>query len=185
VRELPDAPLAQALPSELVDAFAHRAGERGLPSPVFGRDVLRGDYADLLWQPASPDDSPSLDDFWSRRAARAAADFRALVDLIRAGGSLVVFPEGRPSPEGEIGPLRRGLGALVRRGSPAWFLPVAIAYDPLGSGRTRAFISLGGLVEPPARPVEEATLGLLKRAMPLTCGQVVAYELLAGRAPDA
>jgi Acyltransferase len=184
LRELPEAPLAEVLPGELAGSFTARAGERGLPTPVRGRDVLRGDYADLLWRPSSPDDSPSLDDFWARRAARAAADFRELVDLIRAGGSLVVFPEGRPSPDGDIGPLRRGLGALVRRGRPAWILPVAVAYDPLGPGRTRAFVSLSRRVEPPSRDVEEATLGLLKRAMPLTCGQLVAHELLAGRTPD-
>jgi 1-acyl-sn-glycerol-3-phosphate acyltransferase len=184
LRELPDALLAEVLPGELADAFSARAGERGLPTPVRGRDVLRGDYADLLWQAASPDGSPSLEDFWARRAARAAADFRELVDFVRAGGSLVVFPEGRPSPDGDVGPLRRGLGALVRRGRPAWFLPVAVAYDPLGSGRTRAFVSFARRVEPPTDDVEEATLSLLKRAMPLTCGQFVAHELLAGRTPD-
>jgi hypothetical protein len=184
VRDVPDAPLADVLPGGLAEAFTVRAGERGLPKPVRARDVLRSDYADLLWRVSSADDSPSLDDFWGRRAARAAADFRDLVELIRAGGSLVVFPEGQPSRDGNIGPLRRGLGALVRRGRPAWFLPVAVAYDPLGSGRTRAFVSIAPLVEPPSRDVEEATLSLLKRAMPLTCGQFVAHELLARRTPD-
>jgi hypothetical protein len=184
LRDVPEAPLAEVLPAELAEAFTGRAGERGLPKPVRARDVLRGDYADLLWRVSTPDDSSSLDDFWGRRAARAAADFRELVDLIRAGGSLVVFPEGQPSQGGEIGPLRRGLGALVRRGRPAWFLPVAVAYDPLGSGRTRAFLSFGDPVEPPSTDIEEATLSLLKRAMPLTCGQFVAHELLAKRSPD-
>jgi len=184
LRAVPDAPLAEVLPRELAEAFTVRANERGLPKPVRARDVLRGDYADLLWRVSSADDASSLDDFWGRRATRAAADFRELVDLIRAGGSLVVFPEGQPSRDGKIGPLRRGLGALVRRGRPAWFLPVAVAYDPLGSGRTRAFVSIAPLVEPPSRDVEELTLGLLKRAMPLTCGQFVAHELLASRTPD-
>jgi 1-acyl-sn-glycerol-3-phosphate acyltransferase len=184
LRDVPDVPLAEVLPEGLAEAFTVRAGERGLPKPVRGRDVLRGDYADLLWRVASADHSSSVGDFWGRRAARAAADFRELVDLIRAGGSLVVFPEGQPSPDGDIGPLRRGLGALVRRGRPASFLPVAVAYDPLGSGRTRAFVSFAPRVEPPSRDVEEATLSLLKRAMSLTCGQFVAHELLARRTPN-
>jgi hypothetical protein len=183
LRDVPDAPLAEVLPQGLADAFTARAGALGLPKPEHARDVLRGDYADLLWRVASADDSSSVDDFWGRRAARAAADFRELVDLIRAGGSLVVFPEGQPSQDGKIGPLRRGLGALVRRGRPEWFLPVAVAYDPLGSGRTRAFVSFGSPVEPPSRDVEEGTLTLLKGAMPLTCGQFVAHELLARRTP--
>jgi hypothetical protein len=33
--------------------------------------------------------------------------------------------------------------------------------------------------------VEAATLELLHRATPLTCGQYVAHELLSGRDPDA
>ena len=184
LRDVPDASLADVLPDGLAEAFTVRAGERGLPTPVRARDVLRGDYADLLWRVSTADDSSSVDDFWGRRAARAAADFRELVDLIRAGESLVVFPEGQPSQDGEIGPLRRGLGALVRRGRPAWFLPVAVAYDPLGSGRTRAFVSFGSPVEPPSSDVEQATLSLLKRAVPLTCGQFVAHERLAGRTPE-
>ena len=99
---------------------------------------------------------------------------------MRGGGTLVVFPEGRPSPGGEIGPLRRGLPALVRRAKPEWFLPVGIAYDPLVSGRTRVVVSVGQRVPPPDEDVEGATLQLLRRATPLTCGQWLAHERLAG-----
>jgi hypothetical protein len=44
---------------------------------------------------------------------------------------------------------------------------------------------MGPRVEPPAEDVEAATLELLRRATPLTCGQYVAHELLSGRDPDA
>jgi hypothetical protein len=184
-RYRPDAPLDDLLPAEAVSAFSERASERGRPSPVLGGDVLRGDYADLLWRAVDREEAPSLDHFWARRAAQATSDFRELVDLVHGGGSLVVFPEGRPSPDGEIGPLRRGLSALVRRARPTWFLPMALAYDPLGPGRTRVFVALGPRVEPPDGDIEAATLALLRRSTPLTCGQFVAHELVGGRKPDA
>lgn len=183
-RHRPDAPLGEILPTELVNAFAGRAGERGIAPPRLGSDVLRGDYADLLWVGVEREETPSLDHFWGGRAARASTDFRALVELVRAGGTLVVFPEGQPSPDGEIGPLRRGLAALVRRARPEWFLPLALAYDPLGKGRTRVFVALGPRLRPPEQDIEDATLALLRRSTPLTCGQFVAHELLAGRQPD-
>jgi acyltransferase-like protein len=185
VRFRPDGPLDEVVPAGLADAFRGRSGERGLPPPRRSGDVLRNEYADLLWRPVTREEAPDLDGFWGARAATASADFRRLVELVRGGGSLVVFPEGRPSPDGEIGPLRRGLSALVRRARPARFLPVALAYDPLRRGRTRVVVTVGPAVEPPAEDVEPATLELLRRATPLTCGQYVAHELLAGRDPDA
>jgi hypothetical protein len=177
--------LEEAVPEALADEFRSRSGDHGLPLPQRSGDVLRGENADLLWLPVTREEVPDLDGFWGARAAMAAADFRGLVELVRAGGSLLVFPEGRPSPDGEIGPLRRGLAALVRRARPRWFLPVAPAYDPLRRGRTRVVVTVGPRVEPPAEDVEAATLELLRRATPLTCGQYVAHELLSGRDPDA
>ena len=180
-----ESPLEEVAPAALVDEFRLRAADRGLPLPRRSGDALRGDYADLLWQPVTREEAPDMDGFWGARAATASADFRRLVELVRSGGSLVVFPEGRPSPDGEIGPLRRGLSALVRRARPDGFLPVALAYDPLRRGRTRVVVTLGPRVEPPIEDVEAATLDVLRRAMPLTCGQYVAHELLSGRDPDA
>jgi hypothetical protein len=185
LRSHPHSPLEKLVPVTLADELRSRSGGHGLPLPQSGADVLRCEYADLLWLPVTREEVPDLDGFWGARAATAAADFRRLVELVRAGGSLLVFPEGRPSPDGEIGPLRRGLAALVRRAGPRWFLPVAPAYDPLRRGRTRVVVTMGPRVEPPAEDVEAATLELLRRATPLTCGQYVAHELLSGRDPDA
>ena len=53
---------------------------------------------------------------------------------MRDGNVLIVFPEGRPSPDGEIGPIKPGIGALVRRGKPRAVRPLALAYDPLVRG---------------------------------------------------
>ena len=185
LRSRPDSVLEDMVPGTLTEAFRSRARDHSLPLPQRSGDVLRGEYADLLWLPVTREEMPELDGFWGARAATAAADFRGLVGLVRAGGSLLVFPEGRPSPDGEIGPLRRGLAALVRRARPSWFLPVAPAYDPLRRGRTRVVVTVGPRVEPPAEDVEAATLELLRLATPLTCGQYVAHELLSGRDPDA
>jgi len=170
-----DEPLAEALAPEELEAFRERAAACGASLPARAGEALRGEFADLLWRPVTPADpvAAGLERFWSARAAAAAADFRALVEHVRAGGVLLVFPEGRPSPDGEIGPLQRGLSALVRRARPSAFLPVALAYDALVVGRARVCIALGDVVEPPADP-DAGTLALLRRTMPLTCGQLVA-----------
>jgi 1-acyl-sn-glycerol-3-phosphate acyltransferase len=184
LRELGDVVLADALPAAHEEEFRRRATECGLAPPLRARDALRGEYADLLWQPVSSSDlrRDDLEPFWSRRAIRSAADFRTLVELLRSGGILVVFPEGRPSPDGDIGPIRRGLAALVRRARPIVLQPVAPAYDPLTRGRTRALVALGDPVPPPASEIDDAVLALLRRTTPLTCGQIVAS--LGGERPQ-
>jgi 1-acyl-sn-glycerol-3-phosphate acyltransferase len=183
----PRSRLADLLPAETAESFRERAAATGLAEPGEAADVLRGEYADLLWRPITRADlvDGALDDVWAVRAARAAADFRALVDLIKAGTSLLVFPEGRPSPDGEIGPLQRGASALLRRARPKQILPIGIAYDPLVSGRTLAFVAIGPFVAPPVEDVEEEVLRLLKQRTPFTCGQFVAARLLARADPKA
>jgi len=179
-----DAPLDELLTSEEREGFAARAAELGAPLPARAADALRGEFADLLWRPATREHpaSAGLERFWAARAAAAAADFRALVELVRRGGVLLVFPEGHPSHHGDIGPLQRGLAALARRARAAAFLPIALAYDPLGAGRTRVCIALGDFADPPD-DLEAGTLALLRRTMPLTCGQAVADALTAGDGP--
>lgn len=181
-----EAPLAELAPDGLVASLETRAAECRLPRPRLAGDVLRGEYADLLWQVVTRADvAAGHDEIWGARTARAAADFRELVELVRAGGTLVVFPEGRPSPDGTIGPLRRGLGGLVRRAHPSVVFPLALAYDPLVRGRTIVFLALGAQVEPPSGDVEAELLALLRRTMPLTCGQVVASRLVSGEKTSA
>jgi hypothetical protein len=182
LRAQPDAPLSELVPPETAAAFAARAAESRLSAPARAADVLHGEYADLLWRAVSPGDGvvDGLEDFWSRRATQGAADFRALVEILRRPGTLVVFPEGRPSPDGEIGPIRPGIGALLRRGRPVAVQPLSIAYDPLVRGRTKVLLSLPQPVPPPTEDAEAALLALMRRSLPLTCGQVVAHRLVAG-----
>jgi 1-acyl-sn-glycerol-3-phosphate acyltransferase len=175
----PDARLEELVPDPTLARFLARASAVGHPEPVRAGDVLRGEHADLLWQPVSAGNGvlAGLDDFWGRRAAGSARDFRTLVELVRARRTLLVFPEGRPSPDGEIGPIRPGIGALVRRGKPVAVRPLALAYDPLVRGRPRVHLAVGEAVPPPAEEAERALLGLLRGTMPLTCGQVVGTAL--------
>ena len=172
-----DRPAAEVVPERLLAPL--RA--RGLAGSARAEDALRGEYADLLWEPVSRGEGP--DRFWSARATRATADFRELVGLMRAGKSLLVFPEGRPSPDGEIGPLRRGLDALVRRGKPERILPVTLAYDPLVPGRTEVVLVFADTMPPPHEGLENAVLERLKKTTALTAGQFVAHELSEGREP--
>ena len=173
----PDRPLGEVVPARLLEPLRGR----GLSSSARAGDALRGAYADLLWEPVSRGEGPEA--FWSARATRATADFRQLVELMRAGKSLVVFPEGRPSPDGEVGPLRRGLDALVRRGKPERILPVTLAYDPLAHRRTDVVVVFGDTFQPPDEGLEAVVLERLKRNTAFTVGQFVAHELSARREP--
>jgi hypothetical protein len=186
LRARPDDPLDGLLPEDLSAQFRGRASSLEHPPPQRAGDVVRAEYADLLWRAVGPDDLPrdELAGFWSARAAQAAREFRALVELLRSDGTLLVFPEGRPSPDGEIGPLRPGIGALLRRGRPRCIRPLGLAYDPLVRGRTRVWVTFPAPVAPPEGSVEDALLALMRRSVPLTAGQFAANRLQAGAAAD-
>ncbi len=182
-RRLPELELADALPREDLEALRLRARDVSLPEPHVAREAVRGEFADLLWRSHTRAelDVPALEPVWSQRATDAVRDFRDLVDVVSRGAVLLIFPEGRPSPGGEIGPLQRGLSALVRRGKPKFLQPIGLAYDPLVRGRTRALVSFGEPLDPPEAALEETVLSALRLAMPLTCGQVVAAWIRSGR----
>ena len=139
--------------------------------PVRARD------ARALWEVLTPDDldAPAA---WARRRAAALDDFRGLVDVIRRGDSLAIFPEGRPSPDGTLGPLMDGVSAIVRRAQPERIVAFAPAYDPLVEGRTHAFLAVSAPCDP-----DVDVLALLKRTTPLTVGDSVAAALADGVDP--
>jgi 1-acyl-sn-glycerol-3-phosphate acyltransferase len=175
--------LAQALarldPGEtLPDDFAERLGVRT------AGEALSGEHAALLWTDVDPELFP-VAEAWARRAAEARVQVETLVELLRAREPLLIFPEGRPSPDGAVGPLQRGLGLLTRQGRPERLSPWAIGYDPLVRGRTRAVVSVRPPVTPDPKLVEEQVLAELRLAMPVTCGSVVAHALRAGAEPSA
>jgi len=177
----PGTPLEPLLPLTLAAGFRARAREVGLPEPGTVAEALRGEYADLLWRFCTGEElsDAAFAAVARRRAEEGATALRYLVQTVRAGKILLLFPEGRPSPDGEIGPLRKGLGTLVRLGRPALLQPLAVAYDPLTRGRTRAYVAFGEPFAPPPEGVDEAVLAALRRTTPLTVGQVVAQALRA------
>jgi 1-acyl-sn-glycerol-3-phosphate acyltransferase len=175
----PATPLDGLLPPAVAAALAERAAASRLPRPASAADALRGEYADLLWEvydrtvlAAEP-----LAPVWRRRAEVGAEQVRRIVEVVGSGEPLLLFPEGKPSPDGSVGPFRPGLRLLVRRGRPEAVQPLAIAYDPLTCGRPFAYLAAGEELAPPAGDVDEAVLAALRRTLPLTCGQIVAAAL--------
>jgi hypothetical protein len=157
--------------------------ERFAPArPRTAADALRSELAVRLWQDVDRDSFP-LPEAWAVRAAEARVQFRTLVELMRAGEPLVIFPEGKPSPDGAVGPLQAGIRLLVRRGRPARIAPWAIAYDPLVRGRTKAIVSLRPQAAPLLDDPEDQVLSELKLAMPVTCASAVAHALVIGADP--
>ena len=159
--------------------------ERFAPArPRTAGEALHGEFAVPLWEDVDRESFP-VPEAWAYRAAEARAQFEALIALMRAGEPLVLFPEGRPSPDGAVGPIQRGIRLLVRRGRPARISPWAIAYDPLVRGRTKAVVSVRPQAAPDVDDPETQVLAELKRAMPVTAASVVAHALRSGLEPGA
>jgi 1-acyl-sn-glycerol-3-phosphate acyltransferase len=180
LRADPGMALDGQLPPELRAALARRAAERRRPPPERAGDVLRGVYADLLWMEVERDQVARHGEVWRDHLRAAVRDLEQLVQTLRSGGLVVMYPEGELSPDGRIGPLKSGLASLARRGTARWVQPVATCYDPLAGSRPRVYVSVAPPIIPqPGRLLGELT-GALRRATPLTAGQIVASQLSAG-----
>ena len=110
-----------------------RAAAGGLPRrAACSATCCEGEYADLLWRPVAPEEAARADDgFWAGARGTGGADFRVLVDLVRGGGTLVVFPEGRPVARTErSGLCGAGSAPSCAARSPSAFLPVAHRLRP-------------------------------------------------------
>ena len=177
----PDAPIADLLPGDVLARLRVAAARAGRPEPRTAGEALRGELMDALWTPLESGEltHPAFAPAWRRRAGEALGGLRELVEVMRAGHPVLLFPEGRPSPDGAVGPLRRGLGAIARRGEARRMLPIGIAYDHLTAGRPRAVIALRPTVPADGDRLEDRALAELRRALPLTCAQAAAPTLLA------
>lgn len=175
----PDLELDAVLPPEVSAKLRERGAQAGLIEPRTAADVLRGEYADLLWKHYTPEalSAPDFADGWQRRLEVARGDIERITGLLRDGRPFLFFPEGRPSPDGSIGPLRRGLRILVRFGRVQTLCMISLAYDPLTVGRPFAYLSIGRRFDQPFPDLDELVLSSLRHAVPLTLGQVVAHEL--------
>jgi len=163
-RAQPELPIG-ALP--YAPELRRRALHHRLPQPAQAGDVLASRYADLLWRLVEREQAPAARAAWEARLGQARHDLERMIELLRAGESLVVFPEGTPSRDGRVGSVRRGTRLLVRRGRPRRIVPIALAYR---RGRPRtAVVRVGEAVPPPAADVELRIYDLLRA----TAGEVV------------
>jgi 1-acyl-sn-glycerol-3-phosphate acyltransferase len=185
LRAGPEQPLDGRLPSDLQLALRRRAAELGRRVPVRSGDVLAGGYADLLWTLLERDDTAGWEEVWRAHLREAVADFRRMVKVLRAGGIVVIFPEGELSADGRIGPLHAGLASLARRGRARRVQPIAISYDPLTYGRSRAYVSVAPAIAPQPGRLSEDVSAALRRAIPLTAGQIAATVLRDHGSPAA
>jgi 1-acyl-sn-glycerol-3-phosphate acyltransferase len=176
----PGRPLDGQVPPQLREALARRAARLGSRPPLSAREALTGAFADILWTELSRDDTTGCDDLWRGHLRTAVDDFRRLVLTLRDGGIVVIFPEGELISDGQIGPLAPGVASLARRGRARLVQPVAIAYDRLTVGRPRAYVSVAPPVTPAAGGVREAIAESVRRAIPLTAGQIAATVLRRG-----
>lgn len=182
----PTVALDDVISSRLVDQLARRATAIGRTPPGTVGQARVAAFAEDLWQDVTADDLGGGvgRSVWRAHVARTAGDVRRLIGLVRAGEPLVVFPEGRVSSDGDIGPVAAVLDVIARRGAPAALLPVGIAYDPLRRGRTTVAISVGPAIPAGQGPLGPLVLTRLRAATPVTVGQIVARELVAAAASD-
>jgi 1-acyl-sn-glycerol-3-phosphate acyltransferase len=174
-------PLVDVLTPDAIEPFAQRAAAVGRRPPETVGQACDATFARQLWRDVTIADldTPIGHGVWRSHVARAAGDVRRLVDLVRRGEPMVLFPEGRVSPAGGIGPVGDVLDLIVRRGAPTAVLPVGIAYDPLRRGRVTVAVSVGPPLTASDGPIGPLVLDRLRRATPITVGQVVAREVTA------
>jgi 1-acyl-sn-glycerol-3-phosphate acyltransferase len=162
--------LCRAQPELPLDALPYaaelraRAAALGRHAPRRAGDALRSRYADLLWRLVDRAEAPAAETAWAERRARARADLQRLVDLLRAGESVFMCPEGTPSRNGRVGPVQRGVGLLVRRGRPQRIVPIGVDYERAG-GRVHALVRVGEPVAPPREDVESRVRTLLRETV--------------------
>jgi len=113
------------------------------------------------------------------QAYEAPARLAAAIAPLRAGGALVIAPEGQLTPDGALQPLRSGLYHLLRAAPEARVLPIATTYDLMPAGRRpRLFLNVGapraGLAELPRREAEAIVHGEFGRLSTVTLAHLVA-----------
>lgn len=182
----PGRPLERLLPAPLMEELRSRAAACGLPLPERAGEAVRAEYARFLWTLVGPGDlveSPELSSLWKARFASSVADLRRFSDHLRQGGNLLIFPEGFPSADGGIGPLLRGVRSLAHSGRGP-VQAICLTYDPLGNRRPRVVLACGPLLDPDVFSTE-LLLDTMRRTMPLTAGQVVAWHFVSSGAAPA
>lgn len=177
VADLPgDTPLASVLGPRLIALLQRPRFARGRSAPRTVADIRDHRHARLLWEDVREGDlvGDVGSEIWRHHVARAAGDVRRIVRMVRDGRPMLLFPEGRVSPDGAIGPIGDLLDLVARRGRPRAVVPLGIAYDPLTPHRTEVVVAAGKPISPGEAPIQALAAAALRRAVPVTCGQVLA-----------
>jgi 1-acyl-sn-glycerol-3-phosphate acyltransferase len=82
------------------------------------------------------------------------AALEAVIERLRAGGAVLLFPEGRRSRDGHVMPLKRGMALIVRK-ARCPVLPVAIdgVFDVFPPGQKRPTLCKGPIGVHYGRPI--------------------------------
>lgn len=104
-------------------------------------------------------------------AAARAATVRGSVRELRAGGALVLFPEGVLRPPPEVRPFGRAPVVLARAVPGLTFVPVAVRSRHALHERPEAFLQFGDPIPGEAVGVPEG-LAALRAALADLCGRV-------------
>ncbi len=186
-------PLENELSSRSIAGLAwsvqQRHGPRAL-AEVFDERVAAqfaaGTMTSDLWNPAHFDRAqqpvrltmlrePFRTEILDETRAFVAHDLQRLEDILRAGGSVYLTPEGRYSTDGSIGPMRRSLDVLAPL---AQVYLAGVSYDVFAPGRLSMLYRLAPLHD---RARLRETLAALR---PVTVSQLIAASLVA-RGGDA
>jgi 1-acyl-sn-glycerol-3-phosphate acyltransferase len=179
-----ETPLAGLLGPRPMSCLERAAQQRGQPRPLTVANARDARYARELWEDVTAGDlvGDRGREVWRAHIAKAAGDLRRIVGLIREGRPILLFPEGRVSPDGGVGPIGDLIDLVVRRGRPESVIPVGIAYDPLTLHRTEVAVGVGTPGPPDGGQAAVAAADALRRAIPVTCGQVLARYVVRASA---
>lgn len=129
---------------------------------------------------------------WLLPAFRTAinAQLEHFTRRLDRGHSVYFAPEGTISMDGHFGSIRGGFFSLVQMAaSPPWILPMALAYDTLGPGRSRVVIRIGTSsradVSLERREFNAALRHAIESLVPITPSHLLARYLLHGPASFA
>ena len=107
-----------------------------------------------------------------------------LVELLSTGRVVYLAPEGVTSRSGRFGGVRAGAWQVYRRCTkPPPVLPVALSYDPLCRGRTRAIVAIGKTIpiDADCRRDFDARLRVeILRLSAVTCSHLASRFIAAG-----
>ena len=197
IRRVREFTLGEALQA-LIDA-GHGDTDCAFLLNTRGRRELGVDANTSLRDALASAPSAMLEHYWGlRRLTRSARQwllpaFRAAIDAqlehftrrLDCGYSVYFAPEGTISMDGHFGRIRAGFFRLVHMAaSPPWILPVALAYDTLGPGRSRVVVRIGASfradVSQDRRAFDENLRQAIQSLVSVTPSHLLARFLLHG-----